>query len=119
MKETDFKPIDNEVIKAMEIMKTYCQLCYDCLHCPMYDNCTSSVNNYPGLWYVPEVETLKLYRAVKNGAVIERPYGEWISNSNSQFINTGRHCSICGKTVEFSENFCPECGAYMRGKDND
>lgn len=47
-----------------------------------------------------------------------RPQGEWIPNYTSQFRNPGRHCSLCGKVVEFSENFCPNCGAYMRGNDN-
>lgn len=48
----------------------------------------------------------------------ERPQGEWIPNYKSQFRNPGRQCSLCGKVVEFSENFCPNCGAYMRGNDN-
>lgn len=45
----------------------------------------------------------------------ERPQGEWIPNYTSQFCNPGRACSLCGKVVEFSENYCPNCGAYMRG----
>ena len=50
----------------------------------------------------------------------ERPKGEWISNYQGEsFMNRGRHCSLCGKCVEFSENFCPQCGADMRGKAND
>lgn len=44
-----------------------------------------------------------------------RPQGEWIPNYRSQFCNPGRACSLCGKVVEFSENYCPNCGAYMRG----
>ena len=44
------------------------------------------------------------------------PTGEWISNNtDSSWINRGRHCSICNYTVEFSENFCPNCGARMKG----
>lgn len=49
----------------------------------------------------------------------KRPQGEWIPNYTSQFMNPGRQCSLCGKVVEFSENFCPGCGADMRGKEND
>lgn len=44
----------------------------------------------------------------------ERPHGEWMPNNSSQFSNPGRSCSLCGKTVEFSENYCPNCGADMR-----
>lgn len=47
--------------------------------------------------------------------VEERPHGKWITNYVSQFFNPGRSCSLCNKTVEFSENFCPNCGADMRG----
>ena len=58
--------------------------------------------------------TLKIYRAVKNGeAYEERPRGEWLPNYTSQFCNPGRQCSLCGKVVEFSENFCPNCGSRM------
>ena len=52
------------------------------------------------------------------GKYEERPQGEWVPNYTSQFFNPGRSCSLCGKIVEFSENFCPNCGADMRGIDN-
>lgn len=48
-----------------------------------------------------------------------RPQGEWLPNYTSQFFNPGRQCSLCGKIVEFSENYCPQCGADMRGKENE
>lgn len=44
----------------------------------------------------------------------KRPKGEWINQSSTcGFINHGKACSLCGKVVEFSENFCPACGARM------
>ena len=46
----------------------------------------------------------------------ERPQGEWIPNYTSQFFNPGRSCNLCGKIVEFSENYCPNCGAQMKKK---
>ena len=52
-----------------------------------------------------------------NCGKFERPQGEWIPNYTSQFMNPGRQCSLCGKIVEFSENYCPQCGANMRGKE--
>ena len=47
-----------------------------------------------------------------------RPIGQWVSNGANTFgfNNPGRHCSLCGKVVEFSENYCPQCGADMRGE---
>lgn len=53
------------------------------------------------------------------GRLNERPQGEWLTNMNRGFFNPGRKCSLCGKVVEFSENFCPKCGADMRGNKND
>ena len=48
------------------------------------------------------------------------PYkiGKWIPNFSLSFGNRGRYCSLCGKVVEFSENFCPNCGADMRGNNH-
>lgn len=48
------------------------------------------------------------------GKYEERPQGEWVSLSNGTSTNCGRKCSLCGKVVEFSENYCPNCGAKMR-----
>ena len=40
--------------------------------------------------------------------------GEWIPNKGNGYSNPGRHCSLCGKNVEFSEPVCPGCGAQMK-----
>ena len=53
---------------------------------------------------------------------LERPQGEWYYNSQN-----GWHCSICHETVKdmptvkgkADYNFCPRCGADMRGDKND
>ena len=67
-------------------------------------------NDNKDKWKVAEISDLiKAY---------ERPQGEWISNGSKGFFNPGRKCSICGKPTEFSENFCPNCGADMRGNIN-
>ena len=62
-----------------------------------------------------------MYNAVELAikALEDRPQGEWITDYESQFFNPGRKCSLCGKIVEFSENYCPNCGAYMRGNNHD
>ena len=44
----------------------------------------------------------------------EVKHGEWeriIRNGKPRGIK----CSLCGKHIHFHENFCPECGADMRG----
>ena len=45
--------------------------------------------------------------------------GEWIPNKGNGYSNPGRHCSLCGENVEFSEPVCPGCRARMKiGGDN-
>ncbi len=53
----------------------------------------------------------------------ERPQGEWHGNNFDE-----HSCSLCGHPALYEEepdgyyevqsNFCPNCGADMRGKDN-
>lgn len=46
--------------------------------------------------------------------VEERPQGEWICDYINGFGNKIGHCSKCMYRCEHS-NFCPNCGADMRG----
>ena len=49
---------------------------------------------------------------------IEPKRGEWIFNGN--FCGLNHHkCSKCGKDEFRMSNFCPNCGADMRGKDDE
>ena len=51
----------------------------------------------------------------------ERQQGEWISpTKNTDFSNRDlfSDCSICGHTQMDETNFCPNCGADMRGERN-
>lgn len=44
--------------------------------------------------------------------------GKWIFDGN--FCGLNRHrCSECGKTEFRMSAYCPNCGAKMRGKDDD
>lgn len=45
-------------------------------------------------------------------------HGEWMEaiGENYWFDYT---CSICGELEEFEYNFCPNCGADMRGEKHD
>lgn len=49
---------------------------------------------------------------------INRPQGEWIDVSGGWSAN--EECSLCGEIVhEYNYNYCPNCGAKMRGKKHD
>ena len=59
-------------------------------------------------------EQKERWDAIKNADLIERKHGEWIES------DFGWKCSICGNTSvmwQRTYNFCPNCGAYMRGED--
>lgn len=51
----------------------------------------------------------------------DRPQGEWIAHATAvddkEYIEYGR-CSECGELAFVRMNYCPNCGADMRGKDN-
>lgn len=54
---------------------------------------------------------------------VERPKGRWIIKSWWQHKNNYQMkiCSVCNHPVKpkNASNFCPNCGADMRGTDND
>ena len=37
--------------------------------------------------------------------------GRWIENPPTEAWKY--HCSICGRTEDYKENYCPNCGAKM------
>lgn len=79
----------------------------------------SAIDNAPTVDMNTELSVAYL-KGRRQGQSDERPQGEWIPNEKSIYsslfsYNSGRHCSICGRVVEFSENYCPKCGADMRG----
>ena len=47
--------------------------------------------------------------------VEERPHGEWIADHENYLC----YCSICEDKHTYPFNFCPNCGADMRGDDHD
>ena len=53
--------------------------------------------------------------------VRENVHGEWIDDYDPAKFGEFRYkCSKCGaRTVEWADNFCYQCGAYMRGEEDD
>ena len=68
-----------------------------------------------------------IYEYVKEGLMdnpYDRPQGEWIAKTES--YHSLWVCSECGSwaLLEYNEqmclsNFCPNCGAYMKGADDE
>jgi len=51
--------------------------------------------------------------------VSDRPQGEWIIEQDGQGHTYGK-CSVCGmKQYAGYLNYCPNCGAKMKGADDD
>lgn len=61
----------------------------------------------------------------KVAEMIERPQGEWIEEGTEigafGIKYTWNKCNKCGwsSSLVIPKNFCPNCGADMRGKEND
>ena len=58
---------------------------------------------------------IKEIRNLPGAYVIERKKGKWELNAPDDFIV---YCSECMMPQDSPCNFCPSCGADMRGKDN-
>ena len=74
---------------------------------------------------LPRVHYDRGFIAGYEKAIAERPQGEWKVNNYGEHI-----CPICGHYALYDEcqdndyyevqsNFCPECGADLRGKENE
>ena len=60
---------------------------------------------------------------VPSADVVEHKYGEWMpiidANELGEPYQCGIYCSECGFQTVILSNFCPECGADMRGDNNE
>lgn len=70
-----------------------------------FDWAISTLDNAPTVLEITEHDITDFYP--KN---ILRPQGEWIKLRDYDF-----KCSVCGYSLMDKYNFCPECGADMRG----
>lgn len=56
-----------------------------------------------------------LLNGMPSADVVEVKHGKWRGRKNS-FNNIYYLCSLCGGDSPFKANFCPNCGADMRGE---
>lgn len=62
------------------------------------------------------LEQIERWDAIKDADLVERQHGEWIEG------DFGWRCSVCGITSvtwQRTYNYCPNCGADMRGDEDD
>ena len=84
----------------------------NCSRCPCSDDKTRfcrAANKYIPMLGKPEFCPL---------VTIERKTGEWIPREDEDGEHYGDKCSECGEWYVMpygKTNFCPNCGAYMRG----
>lgn len=62
----------------------------------------------------------EIIEIIENATIVEsRPKGEWIKYEGS--VPLCFECSVCGWIIsaggEEENNYCPHCGAYMRGEE--
>lgn len=85
--------------------------------CEKWRNRTNEHHDKNG-WYIANT----LLSAIKNLPSADRPQGEWIIHFDDLFpTESTQECSIChAKQIinENDDNFCPNCGADMRGEQN-
>ena len=60
------------------------------------------------------LEQIERWDAIKNADLIERKHGEWIYKPMK-----GQFCSVCDVQSVWKYNYCPNCGADMRGEDDE
>lgn len=71
-------------------------------------------SNYGGFEYHKAYYTSEIARELYEQGYRKQSEGEWVKGS----IGNTRSCSLCGETVTFRNNYCPNCGAKMKGEDN-
>lgn len=71
--------------------------------------------HYPS-WYAAQIEGLP-------PAQPERKTGRWMFGFNNQYLEKYYYCSKCGSRKYMEDkpldNFCANCGADMRGEEDD
>ena len=72
-------------------------------------------------WRIDGTEIKEAINREPTADVRENVRGEWIYGEEGTFGNPYGHykCSVCREIRPWRENFCPDCGADMRGDNNE
>ena len=66
----------------------------------------------------PVIESIEKLKKQSTADVVEVVHGEWMKCKRIQGVKYFM-CSLCGKMEKNEHNFCPNCGADMRGEKNE
>lgn len=62
----------------------------------------------------------KLWQKAYERGKADRPQGEWIEPKNEVAIRLNQWiCSKCNYLIDGKHNFCPNCGAQMKGAEDE
>ena len=76
------------------------------------DKFAEEICNFPAIDEDSANAVISLLHMQPTADVEEVKHGEWerkIKNGRPR----GLKCSLCGRSIHFHENYCPECGAKM------
>ena len=85
-------------------------------------------NDNPSYYFTGDLlDREKVLDEIDNAPTVERPHGKWIyTDKEDKKKGYGGYCSVCKcdmpigindwKQEYYESNFCPNCGAYMRGE---
>lgn len=107
----------SRLIDAEALLKLFDEKCArECDNCVYYEKCIG--HQYCGLIdRCPTVDTtFREVVAYECGqkSVEERPKGKWIKNP----LQGLKDCSVCHYVSIEPKNYCPNCGADMRGEEH-
>lgn len=69
--------------------------------------------------YLDEDIIYRIKVAIDKVPTVTLKQGEWIWLGDNPNSDHKWSCNQCGRGVKEQENFCPNCGADMRGDNND
>lgn len=69
--------------------------------------------------FIDNAPTVKTYcyfcGQTEHGQIAERPKGKWIIRTEDNGVNYRFYCSCCNREVLLITDYCPYCGAKMKG----
>lgn len=101
-----FKPSLNKIAETLEMEKEI-QPCEDCISRQAVIDVFGDVHpmDYNAMAYLKQIKSLPPIQPI-------RPKGKWMNVLEDIY-----HCNLCKKSHCFKTNFCPNCGADMRGEE--